>query len=162
MNNKKIYFQRFKSLEEKFWEKVEKHDSDGCWVWIGSMKNRYGSMFDGEKCVPAHKLSWRIRHGKYPPEKTMVLHKCDNPLCVNPNHLFIGTQQDNMDDMISKGRHRYPIGEKVHTSKLKESDVIEIRKLSKSLKPSAVSEIFGVSQSAIKHIIKRRSWAWLI
>lgn len=163
IDNRKIYYQRLKTTEEKFWEKVEKGSPDDCWIWTGSTRNGYGRMYDGElkKNVSAHRMAWKIRFGEYPDENEKVLHKCDNPSCVNFNHFFLGTQQDNMDDMISKGRHRYPTGSKVHTNRLSEDDVRKIRVAHKTTKNGIIAKEFGVSESTIKHIVRGRSWAWL-
>jgi hypothetical protein len=161
MDNKKIYHQRLKTLEERFWEKVNKRSPDECWEWVATKRNGYGRMYTSGRLIGAHRVSWRINFGEFPPADVKVLHKCDNPSCVNPRHLFLGTQQDNVDDMIEKGRHRYPIGENVHTNKLTEDEVREIRKLSSTLSQSSISEKFGVSKGAIKHILRGRSWSWL-
>ena len=90
---------------QRFWDKVEK--TDGCWVWTAS-KNRQGYgyfRFDG-KMRKAHRMAWLFAIGEIP-EGMMVCHSCDNPSCVNPEHLWLGTGQDNMDDMNTKGRHGF-------------------------------------------------------
>ncbi len=93
------------SLEERFWRYVQK--TDGCWLWTASLSgkpgNAYGSLHNEGKMEKAHRISWTIHNGKIP-EGIFVLHKCDNPVCINPSHLFLGTQFDNMRDMVSKGR----------------------------------------------------------
>lgn len=91
-------------LPEKFLEKVEVTDS--CWLWKNSKKNwTYGVFSNGDKMVTAHRFSWEHSNGEVK-NGLFVLHKCDNPPCVNPDHLFLGTHQDNMKDMMEKGRHR--------------------------------------------------------
>jgi len=95
--------------EEKFWSsnfytKVSRPDKNGCCNWIGSITNRgYGKFRVGKISVGAHRVAWTLKNGPIPDE-LLVLHKCDNPLCVNPDHLFVGTQGDNLVDMIHKGR----------------------------------------------------------
>jgi HNH endonuclease len=92
------------TLSERFWSKVDK--SGDCWVWTGSRDLKgYGKINIG--CTPtlAHRVSWQIKSGDIP-EGLFVLHRCDNPPCVNPAHLFIGTAGDNVQDMMSKGRQR--------------------------------------------------------
>ena len=97
--------QPMRTFEERFFDKV--HKTSSCWIWTGS-KNRkgYGQMSFGRrgtKPVQAHRASWCI-HFVYLPKGLWVLHRCDNPSCVNPRHLFLGTAQDNTDDMFRKGR----------------------------------------------------------
>lgn len=102
------------TLEQRFWKKVDK--GERCWEWQGARvagtetTRPYGVLFsnrDEERrivLVYAHRLSWQLANGA--PGDMDVLHKCDNPLCVNPGHLFLGTAHDNAMDMVSKGRHR--------------------------------------------------------
>lgn len=87
----------------RFMSKVCKSKS-GCWEWTGSVRGKYGMYWSGEKSSSAHRESYRIHIGEIPSGK-MVLHRCDNYLCVNPDHLWIGTQSDNMRDCLEKGRH---------------------------------------------------------
>lgn len=96
-----------KSIEERFWEKVRKSpEPDGCWEWTASkFRNGYGSFVVlGER--RAHRVSWEIHNGPIP-DGLWVLHKCDNPSCVRPDHLFLGDRRTNMLDCVSKGRHRW-------------------------------------------------------
>ena len=88
-----------KSLKDRFWEKVNK--TNECWEWIAGKSHGYGVFWINGKLLRAHRVAWSIYNGGIP-EGLLVLHKCDNPACVNPDHLFIGTQQDNVDDMITK------------------------------------------------------------
>ena len=96
--------------ERRFWAKVAKTD-DGCWNWTASKRYKgYGAFCyyrdDGTLVQGrAHRYSWEIHNGDIP-DGMFVLHSCDNPACVNPDHLFLGTNQDNVDDMMRKGRHR--------------------------------------------------------
>lgn len=97
----------------RFWERVQK--SDGCWVWTGStngFRRKYGQLtLDCRRTVGAHRVSYVIAHGALP-EGMVVCHACDNTLCVRPDHLFLGTQKDNVRDMIAKGRFRFHRREK--------------------------------------------------
>lgn len=94
------------SLDKRFWEKVDRRGPDECWPWIGAEHGRgYGGILINYKSVPAHRVAHALCKGVVPPGM-FVLHRCDNPKCVNPAHLFLGTHQDNMDDMVSKGRSR--------------------------------------------------------
>jgi hypothetical protein len=90
-------------IEVRFWAKVCKTDT--CWLWTGVKSVGYGHMWDGSgRPKHAHRLSWEIHHGPIPSGMD-VLHRCDTPACVRPDHLFIGTASDNMLDAVSKGRH---------------------------------------------------------
>jgi hypothetical protein len=100
------------SLEERFWTRVSWGPADRCWPWTGAGRgNGYGHVHRsgrGATTTLAHRLSWEIHHGPIP-EGLFVLHRCDNPRCVNPAHLFLGTQKTNIHDMIGKGRrHNTP------------------------------------------------------
>ena len=98
------------TVEKRFWAKVDKFGPvlvrrlGRCWVWTAYRRNGYGRMGDGNrKLVTVTRVSWELAYGKIPEEK-YILHKCDNPACVRPTHLFLGTYQDNVRDMFSKGR----------------------------------------------------------
>lgn len=95
-----------KTREERFWEKVEKTES--CWLWKGnSNKFGYGVFWIG-KPIFSHRYSWIVANVQEIPQNMFVLHRCDIPACVNPKHLFLGTKNDNMQDMIRKGRQKHP------------------------------------------------------
>src|SRR5229473_531412 len=101
-------------LVERFWSKVRK--SDGCWEWIaGKHRFGYGIIRDGgrgSRMRTAHRISWEFHNGSIP-AGLWVLHRCDNPQCINPDHLFLGTQFDNMTDAARKGRIRNGRGKNV-------------------------------------------------
>lgn len=115
---------------EKFWAKVNK---DGeCWEWTGAADyDGYGQLKIKGKMHTAHRMSWELANGPIPrgegPHGTCVLHKCDNPSCVNPAHLFLGTHQDNVTDKVTKGRQSHTRGSAHGNSKLSESQVSAIR-----------------------------------
>lgn len=92
--------------EDRFWLRVGKTEDDSCWLWLGSRKERnggYGQLSFYGRFAYAHRVSWHLSNGPIP-EGAQVLHKCDNPPCVRPDHLFLGTQADNVRDMFRKGR----------------------------------------------------------
>lgn len=92
-------------LADRFWKKVVK--TKKCWKWIGSKAHRgYGKIALNGKFLPAPRASWLLHNGEIP-GGLFVLHKCDNPECTNPEHLFLGTQKDNMRDMLKKNRGRW-------------------------------------------------------
>lgn len=95
-----------KSFDERFWEKVFKTTT--CWIWTGATAHHYGQIKRDGKKVGAHIVSFELANGELP-TGMKVLHKCDNPLCVRPDHLFSGTLSDNMVDCVAKGRHYNPM-----------------------------------------------------
>ena len=94
-------------MADRFWSKVKK--SKGCWEWQACTNEAgYGIVgVGGKRTDRAHRVSWRLRYGEIP-EGLFVLHRCDNRKCVRPSHLFVGTNQDNVDDMVAKGRNSPP------------------------------------------------------
>lgn len=148
---------------ERFCRMCKRDRKTDCWLWQGAVgKNGYGMGFSivgghGGKGVGAHRASYMIFIGPIP-DDLFVLHKCDNRRCVNPKHLFLGTHQDNMNDMRRKGRGLQ--GEDISWSKLTEKDVIEIRK---SYVPYRVTfkmlaEHYGVCMQLISMVVRREIW----
>ena len=138
---------------ERFWKKTK---TDGhCLIWGGYVhKNGYGIVNWKGKTARAHRVSWEISFGEIPPTM-FVCHKCDNPPCVNPQHLFLGTARDNTSDMILKGRARWTGPKRPHT-KLTNADVAVIMsEYSKKKRNSRVlAERFGVHPGHICNILK--------
>jgi hypothetical protein len=90
-------------MEARFWARVQKQPS--CWIWTGGHNGKqYGYVWVGKRKWLAHRLSWFLTRGEEPPRDMLVCHACDNPRCVRPDHLWLGTPQDNMDDKVAKGR----------------------------------------------------------
>jgi HNH endonuclease len=140
-----------------FWMKVDRKSPDECWTWIGSINTRgYGQFWIGKTFTGAHRFSYKIHYGDIP-DGLLVCHKCDNRKCVNPNHLFLGTSQDNVDDAVSKNRQAK--GKQVMHSKLVEEQVREIR--SSSLSYQELSNIYGVTENMTYYIKSGRSWKWV-
>lgn len=89
----------------RFWSKVEKSEESDCWTWSGAkIYSGYGRIYVSGKVYSAHRVSFKIKNG-YLDDTLFVCHRCDNPSCVNPNHLFLGTAKDNMKDQREKGRN---------------------------------------------------------
>lgn len=146
-------FQR-KTPEERFYAKVKK--SKGCWLWQGSSSGRHGhgQISINGKLVPTHRFAWFLSRGEWPPAKLCVCHTCDNPPCVNPDHLFVGTRLDNVRDAVKKKRH--PHGESNGQCKLTADQVLQIRSDSRSNKE--VAKAFGICISHTKDIRQRKKW----
>jgi hypothetical protein len=142
---------------KRFWAKVIKHQ-DECWEWTGAkVRNGYGYFaINSERgpshCSAAHRVSWVITNGDIP-DGLLVLHKCDNPPCTRPDHLFLGTFKDNNQDTIRKGRQS-----RGHY-KLTPKALREIRILNKmDFSHQTIANVFGVHRSTIKKIISGKQW----
>lgn len=147
-----------KPLEQRFWAKVNIiDDDDSCWEWLASyFDNGYGRFGNSSYIeVKASRWAWHLTYGPIP-DGMQVLHKCDNKKCVRPSHLFLGTNQDNMDDMVKKGRQWHARGEKQGQSKLTESQVKDIRNSKLTLRE--LSEIYGVSKGQLSRIRNGSRW----
>ena len=150
----------------RFWSKVDRHGPDECWLWRGTrtvpLKNgmRYGHFGTTEngktKNWRAHRLAWTLVNGKIP-DDMVIMHTCDVPLCVNPNHLKCGTQRENLQDMQDKGR--VAKGTEHGFSRFTEEQVREIRESTE--RPSVLAKRYDVHPTAITAIRTRKNWAWL-
>lgn len=141
-----------------FWDKVDKKGPDECWNWQAGIaaKGRYGSFKLGKYNMLAHRAAYILTHGEIP-EGESVLHRCDNPACVNPNHLFLGTQLENMKDRQAKNRQAR--GKTNGRSKVTDNDVSNIRAEARSgSNPAAIARAYGVSRDAVSDIISRKTW----
>lgn len=135
-------------LLQRFWKRVEK--SDGCWLWTGYLnKWGYGRFRgpDGRKIL-THRFSWELHYGPVPPDM-LVLHHCDVPACVNPDHLFLGTDADNCHDRDRKWRLAH---------KLTEDQIRTIRVLRKSLTEVEVAAMFNITRANVGAIHRRQTW----
>lgn len=148
-----------KSFLQKFEDKIFYGSPCGCWYWVGAVNSGgYGAFGYCGKVMPAHRVSY-ILFKDHIPDGLNVCHECDNILCVNPFHLFLGTQTDNMRDCVSKGRIKSRTGENNNTTKLTDAQVIEIRSLALSgVKEREIIKHFPVKRATINKIIHRKLW----
>jgi hypothetical protein len=152
-----------KSLDDRFWEKVDKRGPDDCWLWTAATNDAgYGVIRPaGEHsgpCLRAHRYSAELAGMQI--EGLHVLHSCDNPRCVNPAHLRPGTDAENMRDAME--RDRIPVGEARANSKLTEAEAYAVRDLRlMGYGPDVIAGRFGVSRSAVIAIAKQRTWRHL-
>ena len=155
--------------EERFWSKVDIRGPDECWEWkAGKFNSGYGCFRDGLKQRTTHRVAWELTNGFIPRDPgyhgICVCHHCDNPACVNPAHLFLGTHGDNMRDRDEKGRASGGSlrGGAHPGSRLTEIDVQCIRYwLREGYAMRAIGRAFGVHSVTIRDIKIGRSWSWL-
>ena len=160
-------------LLKRFWKKVDKKGPNDCWEWTAAkLQDGYGKIRISEKMIRSHRFSYELHKGKIP-EGLYVLHSCHNPSCVNPNHLRLGTHQDNMDDKINAGRDVNLKGEKHGKSLLAETEANAVIEMLKRFPPtrkrnklsfginSFLGRWFGVSHATISCIGTGRSWQHL-
>lgn len=148
------------SIEDRLWSKVDK--TLDCWEFLGyKCKLGYGRIsFRGNSHWLTHRVSWVLHNGEIP-DGLNVLHKCDNPSCVNPGHLFLGTHKDNMRDRDKKGRGQLPAisGSKHWNSKLDEGDVRLMRELSDiGCTQKSLAWLFDINNGSVSEIINRKAW----
>lgn len=158
--------QQWVRAEARFWKFVHRAGDDACWTWTGwKSRDGYGQIVWLKQRIRAHRISWILAHGSIP-DGMLVCHRCDNPPCVNPSHLFLGTPFDNTADMMAKGRHaatgpRTPLrGSAIAASRLTWPDVVTIRRLlaEDTMTMAAIGAMFGVTKHAIYRIKIRQSW----
>jgi hypothetical protein len=148
--------------EERFWNFIKRGKKDDCWGWVGGKtKDGYGHFSVNKKSVLSHRFSYELHFGKIIDDMS-VLHRCDNPPCCNPEHLFLGTQKDNMQDCKKKGRIYVPdiCGEQNGRSKLSYNKVNKIREifLSKEYSQRKIAEKFNISFQSVWSICHGKIW----
>jgi len=137
---------------------VEKIPETRCWHWIGAIDHGYGKFRLGKKTIPAHRASlFLFRGGEVIPGKNLACHKCDNTICVNPDHLFWGTHQDNVDDKMKKGRHNTGRGMAHTNARLTDENILMIRHSDKT--SEQLAKEYGVAASNINAIRSGKRWA---
>jgi len=152
-----------KTLEEKFWLYTEVGPFMDCWLWHGptDYKQGYGRLYyERHKHIKAHRLSYILHNGPIP-DNLLICHTCDNPQCVNPNHLYAGTHLDNAADAKERNRLKHPdnSGENHGLSKLTEAAVLEIRRLyAEGHTRQSLAEKFGVLPGTISKVTLRQRW----
>lgn len=145
----------------RFWSKVAK--GNGCWPWLGRRdKDGYGRFWVNGKHEGAHRFAYAIAVGNIPPG-LVVRHTCDHRWCVRPDHLVVGTQKDNVRDMLERNRANRRKGSQHHKAKLDEEKVIRIRRLQQQglLNVSQLAEEYGLSETSIRAAAKGETWAHL-
>jgi hypothetical protein len=160
----KIRGQVVHKLEDRLSRMVIVNPTTDCHEWQGAKFNGYGRLTVGSRVdgsrhqTTAHRASYVLHHGEVP-EGHEICHKCDNPSCINPAHLFAGTRQDNVEDREAKGRGNQNKGSKVRTSKLVEADIVQIKILrSNGESMRSIARIFKVHHKVIMEIIKGTAW----
>jgi hypothetical protein len=146
----------------RFWAKVDK--TNDCWLWTGALfRSGYGNFTYTDKevrrNVGAHRYAYFLTHGEWP--AGLVLHHCDTPACVRPDHLYIGNYSDNMNDMWRRNRHARSVnvGSNNAKARLSEDAVREIRKrYSEGALQRELADDFGVGQQSISRLVNRVSW----
>jgi len=154
--------------EARFWSKVQKlPGQDGCWIWTAGCNSKgYGnfSILDNgkRKYIIASRYSWYLAYGEEVPNEMCICHKCDNPPCVRPDHLFLGTREDNSKDCCQKGRQVK--GENVNSAKLTELQVQEIRiqYVTSNASQLSLSKKYNISESVVQSIVNNKIWKHII
>jgi hypothetical protein len=158
-----------RSPEERFWSYVNRTES--CWLWIGRWNaNGYGMLLTPNGRVRAPQFSWELHSGRPVPDGLWVLHKCDTPACVNPEHLFLGTRSDNMKDAAAKGRlaqQKNPERNKAARAKLAKlspDDVraIRLRHAEGGITLEAIGVSYGVTKHAVWRVVHGKVWTDIV
>lgn len=160
------FVERLETVLTSFWSNVARKEPEHCWAWTGRVGQsnrawqRYGqfAIYSDGRTVNfrAHRLAWLLLNGPIP-EGMNVLHRCDNTNCVNPNHLFVGTQKENVEDQRTKGRLWY--GQRNGRAKLTEQDVLDIRASAES--DSELGRKYGVYATTVRDARMGKKWPHL-
>lgn len=146
-------------LADRFWEKVDAQRPGECWLWTAHRSpNGYGVFWHKNSNHGAHRIAWMLSRGPIP-EGMCVCHHCDVKHCCNPAHLFLGTHMDNEADKKRKGRGIF--GERHHSSKLTNEQILKIRGLAGDISQKELATRYGVSRRNINYIVSHRTWQHL-
>jgi len=152
-----------KNFADYFWSKANKTDT--CWIWTAgksNRKNNYGAFWSESGTVAAHRYAHKLINGPIP-KGIQVLHRCDNPPCVRPSHLFLGTNKDNVEDRVRKGRTGPRCGSFNGNSRLSENKVIQIRRLLlQGIAKTKIAKKYKVSDTCIRHIAQGITWTSVV
>jgi hypothetical protein len=144
-------------IECRFWSKVYQAPGDSCWEWTGALKDSGHGVFSHlGRAVQAHQFAWELAHGALP-QGAMLRHQCDNASCVRPSHLLPGTHQQNMDDMVSRGRACHTNGHPVITPELAQELRVEYKPGRVTQKQLAAR--YGLSSSLVRRVLTGKTWA---
>ncbi len=143
----------------RFWKKISKDGENGCWKWLNAKdKDGYGKIRVQATDMRAHRLSWIIHRGQIP-ESSLILHTCDNPECTNPEHLYAGSNTNNMQDREARNRIQHFKGEDCNFSTLTSELIIKIREMrSAGGKQLEIANLFGISRPHVSAICSRKVW----
>lgn len=146
-------------IENKFWAKVPSNkDSNECWEWLGTKSSDgYAELKYKRKHIRANRIMWEMVNGQIP-NGMIICHRCDNPACVNPHHLFLGTQMDNMHDKIAKGRHSYGENHKLHKLTIRQVKQIRKQVSERTATMSQIARNMNVSLTTISSIVHEKTW----
>lgn len=148
---------------ERFHSNVDRSGGpDACWEWkLGTNDKGYGHLNAGGRMLKTHRVAYLLEYGEVD-DDLKVCHTCDNPPCCRPDHLFQGTQADNVQDAIQKERRFSPCGEDVHSARFTEADIYDIRRRGDAGESNAaIGRDYGTIRQTIGRIVRRESWAWL-
>lgn len=156
-------------MPERFWSKVDIRGPDECWIWKAAPRGKkpgqqYGAFWLDRRHQPANKIAWELVNGPMA-EGMFACHRCDNPACCNPAHIFPGTNQENTADKVAKGRQVK--GARVHTAKITEKDVLNIRSMRPPGRrapnglPEAIAAQYGITKQYVSEIWGKKSWGSL-
>lgn len=151
--------QYIEKLRARFWGRVQKGDPGECWIWRAAVDScGYGRIKVANRGQKANRVAYALTHGDVPGDMN-VCHRCDNPACVNPNHLFLGTRAQNMRDMVRKGRSMR--GMRNNRAVLSKADVIEIRHkyVPNRYGCKRLGKEYGVNPATIHLIVTGKSWS---
>lgn len=148
-----------RELWQQILPKIVEFDDNGCWIWTGSAPDGYGTISCGGVRWKLHRLAYHVFHGDI--GEYHVLHHCDVKRCCNPSHLFLGTNMDNIQDKVRKGRQARVRGMENGTAKITDSDVYRIITLRKHLSLKELSKLFGLAETTVSTIARGLGWKHL-